>query len=116
MSIHCLNLAFGVHLPKRPAEKLVLLALADRASDEDGSAFPSIWNLTYKTSLDERTVRRALVGLEKRGFIRRELRGNQVSAYWVNAPALLAASVAWADFPRRPPRKGKGKGSKGSRS
>lgn len=116
MSIHCLNLAFGVHLPKRPAEKLVLLALADRASDEDGSAYPSIWNLVYKTSLDERTVRRALVSLEARGFLRREPRPNKSSVYWLNASALLAASVAWPDFSRRPTRKGKGKRSKGARS
>lgn len=115
MSIHCLNLAFGVHLPNRPAEKLVLLALAQRASDEDGSAYPSIWYLVHKTSLDERTVQRALAGLESRGFLRREFRLSKSTVYWLNATALLAASVEWADFPRRASRKGKGKSPKGAR-
>jgi DNA-binding transcriptional ArsR family regulator len=51
-------------------EKLVLIALADRA-DEDGHCWPSAEWLGTKTGLNERSVRRHLDSLEKRGLLAR---------------------------------------------
>ena len=54
-------------------ERLVLVALADRA-DEDGHCWPSAAWLGRKTGLNERTVRRHLDTLDERGLLRRERR------------------------------------------
>lgn len=52
-------------------QKLVLLALADRA-DEDGVCWPSRKWLTRKTGMQLDAVKRALKALEKDGLFRRE--------------------------------------------
>lgn len=56
-------------LPLTPAEKLVLLALADCANDE-GEAWPSIATLCRKTNAAERTVQRSIRALEEAGHLR----------------------------------------------
>ena len=63
MSVAALTWAFGLNL-KPATAKFVLVALADNADDE-GRAFPSVESLISKTSLDRKTVIRALDELEQ---------------------------------------------------
>jgi hypothetical protein len=63
-----------------PAQKLVLLALADHASDTGESIYPSIEYLCRKTSMSNRTCITALQSLEIRkiiAFVRNHPRGNK---------------------------------------
>lgn len=53
----------------RPAQKLILLSLADRAG-EDHCAFPSIQRLEYDTELNRKTIIEHLGKLNALGFIR----------------------------------------------
>jgi hypothetical protein len=53
-----------------PAEKLVLLKLADNAHDDGGSARPGVAYLAAKTNQSESTVHRALASLVQRRLIR----------------------------------------------
>ena len=55
-------------------DKLVLLALADHANDEDFTCFPSIRHLALKTNMSQRTVLRAIESLETQGYIKRTRR------------------------------------------
>ena len=60
----CWNLALGT------THKIVLLSLADNASDE-GFCFPHVATIMRRTSLSRPTVFRALQWLEEQGYIRR---------------------------------------------
>lgn len=53
----------------RPAEKLVLLGMAECAGRDDGRAFPSIAALVEFSGLNRKTVIGALSALVERGFI-----------------------------------------------
>ena len=57
------------HTVKASTSKFVLLALADHANDEGKGAYPSIETIGKKTSLQRRTVQRALDALIKNGYI-----------------------------------------------
>lgn len=61
MSIKLMAKVFDSDLPS--TEKLVLLAMADYASDSGDSIFPSIDTLARKTSLTDRTVRTTIQSL-----------------------------------------------------
>jgi hypothetical protein len=69
MSVRVMSQVWEIDIPAK--DKLVLLALADCASDE-GLAWPSIATLARKCSRDERTVQRNLRELESAGHITRE--------------------------------------------
>lgn len=55
---------------ERPADKLVLLGLADRHNTEYGCAFPSIAWLCEFSGLDRKTVNNAMHRLTERGLMR----------------------------------------------
>ncbi|WP_340676205.1 helix-turn-helix domain-containing protein [Paraperlucidibaca sp.] len=74
MSIKLMSSVFELSL--RPADKLVLLALADHADDE-GSAWPSIETLAKKSSTSRRTVLRILKELEQSGLLTRQKRSRK---------------------------------------
>lgn len=57
------------HSSAEGIELLVLLAIADFASDDGSNAFPSIETLRKKTRVSARTVQRAIRTLEARGEI-----------------------------------------------
>ena len=80
MSLRVMTWAWSVQLP--PTAKFVLMALADEANDE-GLCFPSQRRLASKCSITDRTVRRMLVELEAKGYVRLEPRqradGSQTS-------------------------------------
>lgn len=66
------------HLPDLTAtEALVLVALADYASDDTRECWPSIGTIARRARCDRRTAQRQLVKLEKRGLISRALGGHQ---------------------------------------
>jgi hypothetical protein len=52
-----------------PVQKLVLLALADHASDEGEGAYPSLTRLERKTALGRQSVVNALTALKRAGLI-----------------------------------------------
>lgn len=53
------------------SEKAVLLALADASNGHTGRCHPSVDRLARQTELGEKTVRRALLSLEDKGYITR---------------------------------------------
>ena len=71
MSLRVMTWAWSVHLP--PTPKFVLMALADEA-DDDGYCFPSQRRLAAKCSITDRTVRRVLLELTTRRYVRLEVR------------------------------------------
>jgi DNA-binding transcriptional MocR family regulator len=85
MSIDAMSWAFKQDLP--PAEKLVLLSLADHHNSGTGKCIPSQASVAEQTSMSVRTVQRHMASLEERGLIRRvprfrgEGRGRTSDAY-----------------------------------
>ena len=68
-------------------DTLVMLALADNASDgpgRDGLCWPSIATVARKARCHENTARRRLQALAKRGFLRIEEKAGQSNRYWMN--------------------------------
>jgi len=68
MSVSVMGLCWYVK-DLTPAQKVVLVALADHAEDDGSRVYPGVERLTYKTSLSERTVRRALSDLREKGLL-----------------------------------------------
>lgn len=75
-------------------EKLVLLALADYASDADGQCWPAVRSLSAKAELSERAVQQSLRKLTEMGLItvrRRSVEGvSLTNVYRLNLAALTA--------------------------
>lgn len=67
MSIALQKLVWKLDIP--PSEKLVLLRLADYASDKDQRAYPSVATLAEDTGLSERQVQRYLSSSVDAGFV-----------------------------------------------
>jgi len=100
MSVRVMSLVFEAELPDvaiqngdrtvtAPIQKLVLLALADHASDEGESAYPSLSRLERKTALARRSVIRALEALKLAGYITGEgISKRGTVTYSINLPAL----------------------------
>lgn len=69
------------------ADKLILIALADRHNDESGLAYPSTAWLAENTDLNRKTVMASLARLEAKGYIidsgRRVGKTKQVKAYFL---------------------------------
>ena len=91
-----------------PAQRLVLLALAEHANQDGGSCFPSIGTLESMTGLTRRGVTKALDALD--GAVLRRERGGpgQVTRYrlLVNEPG--ATREQGTGFPREPGSLGNG--------
>ena len=60
--------------PSHPAERLVLLCLADKAADDGRNAFPSMATIAERTALSQRTVERTIDRLVAAGYLLRERR------------------------------------------
>lgn len=69
MSVEVMGVAWYVS-GLTPAQKAVLVALADHANPDGRNIYPSVNRITYKTSYSERTVRRALKDLRDTGLIK----------------------------------------------
>jgi hypothetical protein len=99
MSIKLMNAAFVIDL--RPSDKLVLLALADNASDE-GIAYPSERTLAIKSSQSERTVRRVIARLIESGHMSIEARRRRLSTVYRVHPKTgqsVRPSETWPIWP-----------------
>jgi hypothetical protein len=57
------------NLPLPPVEKLVLLCLADHASDDGGQCFPSVGRVVLKSGLTRRGVQKVYRRLEVKGIL-----------------------------------------------
>lgn len=84
------------HAPENlgPASRLVLVCLAERARDGDRLARKSVARMAREAGMSERTVKRALTELSRRGLIVRKAGRTgpyHVQAYWI--PPLLDGSV-----------------------
>ncbi len=86
-----------------PAQKAVLISLADQAND-DGVCWPSVKTLTERTCLSERAVRDALAWLQAAGAVFREYRHNTSTNYTVT-PKRFDPSKAPATSKRETRRK-----------
>lgn len=58
-----MSLVWELDLPQ--SDKMVLLVIADHASDDGTNAYPSVGTIARKSSMSERTVQRSLVRLEQ---------------------------------------------------
>ncbi len=68
MSIFLMSRVFSTSL--QPSKKIVLLALADFASDDGKNIFPSVATIALKASLSRRSVQTILAGFVNSGILR----------------------------------------------
>lgn len=68
MSIRLMTLVWDIQFPTQ-SQKLLLLKMADYASDAGGSVFPSTETLADKIGCDERTVQRAIKAFRGCGIL-----------------------------------------------
>jgi hypothetical protein len=74
MSVHITSRAWKIP-GLTPAEKLVLIRLADSANDE-GVCWPALATIARDCDIDRRSVRRIIARLEARGLVHRAARYN----------------------------------------
>lgn len=91
MSVKVMSLAFYVD-GLSPAQKAVLVALADHANEDGRHAYPGVERLARKTSYTERTVRRALKDLREMSLIRviRESKHHRPTEYIIDLTEMQA--------------------------
>jgi len=105
MSVRLMGHVF--YLPLPPADKLVLLAMADHADDDGTKCYLSVHRLTQKTGYSRRGVQKIIRRLEKAGFLipRRHLRGGHGLAREYRI--IVAKSEPDSPFPAEEPRTGR---------
>lgn len=81
-----------------PAQKAVLISLADQASD-DGVCWPAVGTIAKRTCLSERAVQDALAWLQSVGLVFRTYRANTSTSYTIS-PARFDPSKAPAKSKR----------------
>ncbi len=104
-----------------PAQKAVLISLADQASD-DGVCWPSVGTIASRTCLSERAVQDALAWLQTTGAVFREYRANTSTSYTIRpsrfdatkAPAPRARSAKPTGADGAPPANGAPGGADGA--
>lgn len=69
-------------LKMSPAQKAVLISLADQAND-DGVCWPGVATIARRTCLSERAVQEAITWLQKVGVVFREYRVNTSTSYTI---------------------------------
>jgi hypothetical protein len=73
MSVAAINFVFALPIKSSP-QKLIMLALANRISDDTGACFPGQALIAQEVTMSERQVREHLAILEREGRIRRYFR------------------------------------------
>lgn len=73
--------------PFKGTHLLVLLSLADQCGDNGRGCWSSVAYIAASARCDTRTAQRAFVALEKAGWLRREMRPDTTSMYYVTVPA-----------------------------
>ena len=81
MSIKLMSMVWDQHYAK-PTEKLLMLAMADQASDE-GYCWPSVNTIARRVGVKVRQVQYLCAGLEERGLLVREYRKGRSSVFQV---------------------------------
>ncbi|MFV3289142.1 helix-turn-helix domain-containing protein [Pseudomonas sp. NY11955] len=84
-----------------PAQKAVLISLADNAND-DGVCWPSVATIGSRTCLSERAVRNALRWLEEAGLMKSHQRFGR-STWYTLTPAAYAPGTICPPAPDAPP-------------
>lgn len=74
-------------------QRFVLVSLANHASPDGSTSFPSVETISRETSIGERAVQKALLTLKQRGLIRPEKEYRRATHYSVNLVAIHALSV-----------------------
>lgn len=105
MSIRAIAAAFDIP-DLSPAEKLLLLALADYADDYGCQIYPAIMTLARKTCLSRRSLQRHLESLAKRGLIESVAppRHNRGTEYRLCLPELTRPQKEARDYDHWSPR------------
>lgn len=85
------------------ATRMVLLAVADSASDE-GCCWPAMSTIARKSGVAVSTAREAVAKLEADGYLRREIRPisgdrNESNRYWINVAKLQGAAGEGREVP-----------------
>lgn len=97
MANNVLNWAWSLRLD--PMQKLVLIALSDRA-DENGYCYPGISWIMRATGASERTVQRAIRDLDAADYLRRNQKPGRGCEYFLNVEK-NSADPRHADTPVR---------------
>lgn len=84
MSIRVMSAVWEIALPD--SEKLIALALADWC-DDDGKCWPSVAQIAAKCSKSVRTVQGALISLEGKGLLRRDMIAGKGTIYHLTPAA-----------------------------
>jgi DNA-binding transcriptional regulator YhcF (GntR family) len=64
-------------MPRRPEAKGILLALADRADEAGGNAWPSVATMAAEAEVSVRTAQKVLAELASAGLIEEQARPTQ---------------------------------------
>ena len=98
MSIDLINAVFASDLD--PYERLVMLALADRADDKTGACYPSILDICARTGMKERGVQNVVKRLVDLGVLSVNWGGgrHQRNTYFIKINP--APDAAYFDKPR----------------
>lgn len=97
MSVKAITWAWSVEA--KPTEKLMLLALADHANDEDFTCWPSLTHLEKKTGLNRTTVWRSIDRLVELGAVTRH--GTHASGATIYRVA-LGAQITYQQVHKSP--------------
>jgi len=90
---------WGEGAPSEPTIKLVLLALADHASDTGEAVYPSIAHLCSKTGLSRRAVKNVLSSARDNGVLTAIGRRKQVIEYRMRVPGHVVTGAPGALVP-----------------
>lgn len=97
MSIKCMNAVWRIEISP-PLKKLVLMALADFANDEDGYCWPGITTIAKKCGCSDRSVQMHISELVEDGLLRIYRRDYQSSIYQVAIAPGETVSPGVKDF------------------
>jgi len=109
MSIEALNYAFNLELDRKdckvsaPVMKAVLIGIANHANPI-GEAWPSVERISKYTALNERTVRRGIMGLLYLNLIKMEPRPGRSTIYkitWVSVSPRTESHPGQSALPPR---------------
>lgn len=74
----------------RLADRLVLLAIAHRVSNDSGAAFPSVATICREANLSERQVQYSIKSLEKLGELQVKRSGSEIGTHLYRMPKFIA--------------------------
>lgn len=87
MSIKVMTMVWETELT--PANKFVLLALADWADDEGQGIYPSLARVAWKCNYDRKTIKRNIDALMELGILNERLRPGNTNLYAIDISKLV---------------------------